>query len=153
MSDPRPGDPGRETPRRRNHLLWLGPLVAFAGGVSYFLVFARYPVLRDFPWLNLPWVLAGLALSGVALRRAWTRQATYRGKALGPVGLGFSALLAFLFVFYVFGVSSWLPEPTPTATGLVEAPGFRLLDHRGQPVSLEDYRGRKVVLTFYRGFW
>jgi len=137
----------------RNHLLWLGPLVTLAGGISYFLVFARYAALRDFPWLNLPLVLAGLALSGVGLWRAWSPRTSYRGKLLGPAALAFSALVSFFFVFYVFAISFWLPDPTSTATELVEAPGFRLLDQAGRTVSLDDYRGRKVVLTFYRGFW
>ena len=49
----------------RNHALWLGPLISVAGTVSYFQFFARFPALRDFPWINLPLVVIGFS-SGIA---------------------------------------------------------------------------------------
>jgi hypothetical protein len=143
----------QSTPVLKNHALWIGPLVTFAGAVSYFTFFARFPVLRDFPWVNLPAVLLGLGLSALGLTRAYKRASSYRGKILGPIGLVVSGLLSSVFVFYIFGLSFWLPEPTEVATGLRVAPGFSLVDHEGRSVRLEDYRGTKIVLTFYRGFW
>jgi len=139
--------------RRRNHALWIGPLITFLGGVSYFMVFARFPTLRDFPWVNLPLVLIGLGLSTIGLWRAYARKAPYRGKILGPVSFALSALICAGLVFYVFGMSYWLPATTRLTQGLDNAPKFSLVDHAGTMVSLDDYRGRKVVLTFYRGFW
>jgi hypothetical protein len=139
--------------RRRNHALWIGPLVALAGGISYFLVFVRYPALRDFPWVNLPWVLIGLAVSVIGVWRAYARETPYRGKLVGPISFGVSALVSVAFIFYVFGFSYWLPGPTATTLRLTDAPEFTLVDHAQRPVRLADYRGRKVVLTFYRGFW
>ncbi len=59
-------------PQRRNHLLWIGPAVVFTGFVSYYKVFAFYPDLRDFPWVNLPWVLIGVALTVLGARRAFS---------------------------------------------------------------------------------
>ena len=53
---------------RRNHAAWIGPLVVFTGAVSYFLVFVRFPTVRDVPWVNLPWVAIGLVISFVGLR-------------------------------------------------------------------------------------
>jgi hypothetical protein len=139
--------------RRRNHALWIGPLIVFVGGVSYFMVFATIPALRDVPWVNLPAVLIGLAISGLAMWRAFARREAYRGRVLGPLGLVFSLALSGLFCFYVFSFSYRLP---PSSAGVAEgsvAPGFTLAAHDGREVSLGELRGEKVVLVFYRGFW
>ncbi len=140
------------TSKRRNHLTWIGPLLAFAGVVSYFEVFARFPPLRDFPWVNLPLTFLGLALSGVGLRRAFRSAGVLRGKLLASVGFAFSLLLAATLVWYVFSYSYQLPS-TAKAQSLVEAPDLALASSSGETVRLSDYRGRKVVLVFYRGFW
>lgn len=136
------------TAGRRSHLVWIGPAVAFAGAVSYFLVFARWPALRDFPWVNLPWVLAGLGLS----LAGWGRSPRGRRK-LAAVGLAGSTTLATLFCGYVFFLSYLLPAPTALSESLVAAPDFTLTDAAGRPQALADLRGRKVVLVFYRGHW
>ena len=139
--------------RPRNHLLWIGPLLTLVGGLSYFMYFARFPVLRDVPWINLPLVMAGVALSLVAVGRGFSRRAVYRGKVLGSLGLVFSVLLASLFTLYIFVWSYSLPEPSELTLSLGTAPDFTLTDQHGKPVSLQGLRGRKVVLTFYRGHW
>lgn len=139
--------------RRRNHLQWIGVLVAFVGMVSYFLVFLRFPVLRDFPWLNLPLVCLGLALSCVAVWRAFFRPQEYRGKVVGSLGLVFSLLITVTFGAYIFWLSYLLPAPTEKTMGLTRAPDFALTSMTGETVRLQDFRGRKVVLVFYRGFW
>lgn len=139
--------------RKRNHLIWIGLTTAFVGFVSYFLVFARFPLLRDFPWVNLPLVVAGAALSALAVLRAWREPRVYRGKVLGVIGLALSLILALGLATYVFWLSYQLPEPTEKTLGLVEAPDFALASAAGGEVRLSDYRGRKVVLVFYRGFW
>jgi len=142
-----------ETRHPRNHLLWAGPLLTFAGAVSYFLVFTRFPVLRDFPWVNLPLVLAGMVLAFVSLRRAFDRTSPYRGKILGSVGLLFSLFVSGMFCWYVFYFSYTVPPPTAVTSSLKAAPDFDLLDQNGRHVRLSDFRGQNVVLTFYRGFW
>lgn len=144
---------GAPTGPRRNHAVWLGPVVVFVGAVSYFTWFARFPALRDFPWVNLPLVAGGLALSAWGAWRAFSRPGRFLGKALGSLGLAFSLGLGTLFVAYVFVLSYQLPGPTRTALGIERAPEFSLPDHRGRPVRLADLRGRKVVITFYRGHW
>ncbi len=141
------------TPKRRNHLTWIGPLVAFAGVVSYFEVFARFPPLRDFPWVNLPLTLLGLALSALGLWRASRAAEVYRGKVLGSLGFAFSLLLAAALVWYVFSFTYTVPPPTEATLALVDAPDFALAASTGDTVRLSDFRGRKVVLVFYRGFW
>ena len=139
--------------RHRNHLLWIGPLLTFVGLLSYFFFFARFPVLRDFPWVNLPMTLAGVALSALGLWRAFARPEVFRGKVLGSLGLLLSLFLGGLFTFYVFSLSYSLPEPSAKTMGLEEAPDFALTSMSGDTVRLSDLRGSKVVLVFYRGFW
>jgi hypothetical protein len=139
--------------RFRNHLLWLGPLVTLAGALSYFLYFARFPVLRDFPWVNLPLVLCGLALSAVGLWRAVRERARRSSRILGGIGLAVSAGVALLFNLYVFFISYAMPGTSDVTRALERAPSFRLTDQDGRSVALEDYRGRKLVVVFFRGFW
>jgi hypothetical protein len=134
----------------RNHLIWLGPLVTFVGAVSYFLVFARFAALRDFPWVNLPLVLIGAAISVAGLRFALARS---RGKILAAIGATLSIALTVLFCGYVFVLSYTLPDPSAETLALDQAPGFELQDENGDLVSLADLRGTRVILVFYRGFW
>jgi hypothetical protein len=133
------------TSNRRNHLIWIGPLISVVGFVSYFGFFARFPALRDFPWLTLPLVLAGVVVSTLAIQRG----RSWRSIA----GAVFSASCAgFLFV-YVFFLSNQLPPPDNVIALGAEAPAFSLPDQDGSLVRLADFRGRPVVLVFYRGFW
>ena len=141
------------SPRRRNHAIWLGPLVTLAGFISYFTYFIRFAELRDFPWLNLPLVLIGLAVSILGVSRAFVRAAVYRGKIVGSLGFLFSLAIALFFNAYIFYISYDLPEVSSVTTDLTIAPDFELPDHNGQTVRLADFRGRKVVLNFYRGHW
>jgi hypothetical protein len=139
--------------RARNHALWLGPLLALAGVVSYFTLFVRWPALRDFPWVNLPVALAGVGLSALAAWRAFFRSERYRGKILGSGGLVLSLGLGTLFCFYIFFFSYMLPEPQEATLVLAAAPDVALTDQDGGTVRLAELRGKKVVLTFYRGHW
>ena len=138
---------------RRNHLIWIGPLVAFAGVVSYFEVFARFPALRDVPWVNLPLVALGAVLSALGARRAFSRPREFRGKVPGALGLGLSLLLLAAFCAYIFWITYFLPPPSDVTLGLLDAPDFALSASTGETVRLSDFGGRKVVLVFYRGFW
>jgi hypothetical protein len=133
------------TPRRRNHLIWIGSLVAIFGLVSYFVVFARYPALRDTAWLNLLLVLAGLTLSVVAIRR--------RLSFLSVAGALLSLVCAVLLAGYVFVLSEQLPGTAGVVAVGAPAPDFSLTDQSGATVSLSDFSGRPLVLVFYRGFW
>ncbi len=134
-----------KTPGGRNHLIWIGALISVVGLVSYFGFFARYPALRDFPWLNLPLVLTGVAISILAIRRRWS--------FLSIIGAVFSAACAGLLIAYVFVLSNQLPPPDSVVAVGAEAPAFSLPDQDGSVVRLADYRGQPVVLVFYRGFW
>ena len=137
----------------RNHLLWFAPLLTFSAGISYFTVFARYPVLRDFPWLNLPLVLVGFLLSVLAFVRTFSRRSRINRKLIAATGLLFSFAIASLFCAYIFYLSYQLPAPAETTLSIETAPGITLIDHTGREVSLSQYQGRKLILTFYRGHW
>jgi hypothetical protein len=138
---------------RRNHALWIGPLLALTGTISYFTVFVRWPALRDVPWVNLPLAALGAIVTLVGARQAFRRGAGRGGRALAAVSLVLGVLPAGMFAAYVFVLSSLLPEPSAATLALAEAPEFALPDHRGDIVRLSELRGRKVVLTFYRGHW
>lgn len=137
----------------RNHLIWLGPFLTFAGAVSYFVFFSMYPVVRDFPWINLPIVLSGVVVSGVGAWRSILRTTGFWRRFLGVIGCAFSGAVACLFCAYIFYISYQLPEATSVSLNLSEPSEFSLVDHNGRHVRLTDYRGRKLVLSFYRGHW
>jgi hypothetical protein len=141
------------TVRRRNHWIWIGLALTLGGAITYFTWFARFPALRDVPWVNLPLVLIGVLLSGAAVWRAFARPHVFRGKILGSIGLSLSLLVGALFCAYIFFLSYRMPAPTAVTLGLSEVGDFRLLDQDGRVFHLSDLRGRKVVLTFYRGHW
>ena len=139
--------------RRRNHAIWLGPLIVFIGAVSYFTFFTQFPVLRDFPWINLPIVMVGCGVSFIAIKRAFGRSEVYRGKVMGSLSMLFSGLLTALFVGYIGYLSYQLPELTKITQGLSVSPEFVLNDQNGEEVSLSDFQGKKLIVTFYRGHW
>ncbi len=144
----------RSNGRGLNLAVWLGPLVVFAGAVSYFTFFARFPLLRDFPWVNLPVVVLGLGLSVYGVRRAYAD--VTRGllaRALAGTAFLLSLVLTLLFAAYVFFLSYKLPEADGVLQVAQAAPDFTLLDQQGQTIQLLDLRGKKVVLAFYRGHW
>jgi hypothetical protein len=135
------------------HAVWAGMVITLAGGLSYFLHFAQYPDLRDFPLLNLPLVLLGLILAAAGCWQVFRQRGGALGKTLATAGLLLTLGFAGLFSFYVFFFSYQLPEAASAPATQAMAPDFTLLDPKGQPVSLADFRGKKVVLVFYRGHW
>jgi hypothetical protein len=142
-----------EWPQATGHFLWLGPLLVLVGSISYFLAFARFPGLRDFPWVNLPVVVAGLAMSAWGMRRAFDPLRSRAVKILGLAGFGLSLLLALLFGAYIFYLSYQLPGISDAPQVLTVAPDFALPDPSESMVRLSDLRGQKVVVVFYRGHW
>lgn len=139
--------------RRRNHAVWLGPVIVFAGAVSYFLYFARFADLRDFPWINLPIIGLGFLISAVGLARARVGSAKTIGRVSAWLGLIFSIAISGLFCFYIFDLSYQLPKATELSVKLSQSPEVALRDPDGKLVRLSDFRGRKLIITFYRGHW
>jgi hypothetical protein len=141
----------RDATPRLNHWLWSGPLVALAGFVSYFVVFAAWAATRDVPWVNLPLVLLGAGMS------VWgARLAVKRGGwriAVGGLAALFSVGLAGLLAFYCFILSYQMPAPTAASDTGAELPALTLPAHDGTAVVLREAAKEKLVLAFFRGAW
>lgn len=135
----------------KKHAFWLAPILGLFGFLSYFLLFASFPILRDVPVLNLGIVLLAFILSVLGLLSV--RGASWKRKLLHGAGLLFSLGSAAMLFLYVFGISNQIPKPTDQTIALKAAPEFSLPDANGETVSLSSYRGKKVILSFYRGFW
>ncbi len=133
------------TTSRTNHLVWIGAIVSVGALISYFVFFARFPLLRDTPWVNLPAVVLGLGLSIFAVVR--------RRSIWSIAGLVLSGACVALLFGYVYGLSSQLPDVEGVVSVGDVAPTLELANHDGQLVRLEDFGETQVVLVFYRGFW
>jgi hypothetical protein len=131
--------------KRRNHAVWIGAVISLFGLISYFTFFARFPALRDEPWLNLTLTMVGVAVSAWAL---WLRRSVW---SIG--GLVLSAACVALLAAYVFVLSYGLPGTERVVQVGQPAPAFALPDQEGRTISLDQYRGSSLVLVFYRGFW
>ena len=131
--------------KKRNHAVWIGPLVALIGLVTYFTVAVRFPDLRDSAIVNLVLVIGGTAIAGWGLlrRRNWKSW----------IGFGAAALFASLLFAYVFVLSSQLPSADNAVAVGSAAPPLELPDQTGRMVSLGAFKGERVVVIFYRGFW
>jgi hypothetical protein len=138
-----------------NGYVWVGFAITLLAPLSYFLVFLRFPVTRDVPWVNLLlFVVAGWFL-GIGLKRAFGEPERYRGKVSGVV-LGTLSLLLFgLFCYFTFSLSKDLPASSDAPRAGQQAPGFKLADANGKLVSLSEMlKGRRAaLLIFYRGYW
>ena len=66
--------------RKWNLPIVFGFLVTMGAFVSYYTIFVKFPVTRDFPWLNLMMFAGGLGLLGAGLKRAFRDPGRFRGK-------------------------------------------------------------------------
>lgn len=155
------------TKLRWNWPVWLGFLLSVVAFLSYFLVFARFPITRNVPWANF--LLFGLSavFLWAGVRRAFGAAPPARGKIA-------SAILAFLgvsilgvFCLVIFHVTKQLPASAGAPKIGQKAPEFLLRDtHRSwvglstllsfpldpsNPSARSSPKG--VLLVFYRGYW
>jgi hypothetical protein len=146
--------------RNWNWPLGAGFIVVLAGFLTY-TFFVRFPLTRDFPWVNFLLFAAGGILLAAGLRRAFRQPEIYRGKVFGPV-LSVLGLCVFgLFVFIVFYELRQLPSSTGAPRVGQKAPDFTLPDQDNRPVALADLissapgtaKPGGALLIFYRGFW
>jgi hypothetical protein len=141
--------------RSWNGWVWGGFGAALLAALSYVPVLARFPLTRDFPWVNLLLFLAAGWLLGKGLRRAFRQPEKYRGKVIGTVFSVVSLALFGLFSWGVFVVARALPPAQAALRVGQRAPDFTLSDTDGRPVTLTQLRQgkRAVLLIFYRGYW
>lgn len=150
-------------PRRFNWPIWVAFLLSLIAFMSYFFVFVRFPVTRDFPWANL--VLFGIAIVFllVGVRRAFAADRLHpaRAKIGGSILAVLSVAIAGFFIIVVFVVARNLPASHGAPQIGAKAPEFSLPDINNKPVALTDLivspingkAPRGVVLFFYRGYW
>ena len=132
---------------------WVGGIVSVGGLISYFLYFARFPDLRDTPWLNTSIIVLGMIISLYGLKVLYSNGRAFFSTLLTalPFILGIASLGLLLWYSYILSATM----PTPKSPPLVgtKAPIFSLPDQNGKELKLSDLLGKRVVLVFYRGFW
>jgi len=149
--------------RRGNSHIWVGFLLSILGVLSYFLVFARYPVTRDTPWANFLILAAGIGFMISGLRRAYGQSRQYRGKIAGPILALLSLFAVGSFCFLIFYATRQMPKAAGAPPVGQKAPEFVLTDSNNKEVSLASLMTtpmpnsatppKGVFLVFYRGYW
>jgi len=149
--------------RRWNWYLWAGSLLCLVAFASYFLLFSRFPVTRDVPWVNFLLFGTGVAFLFVGLKRAFGQPQQYRGKIAGPILGTLSLLIVGVFSFAVFYQTRQLPASTGAPRVGQKAPEFVLPDNNNNPLTLSSLlssasadtqaRPKGVLLVFYQGYW
>lgn len=133
--------------------LFLGLVLSLGGFLSYFLYFARFPALRDFPWVNLPLVIVGLIFALSGTYGIFKDGRGYLLKAAGLGGTVLSVACLGVFSWYVFVMSSTMPTVGVIPDVGNIAPPIALADQGGKLFTLESFKGKQVVVAFYRGYW
>ena len=151
------------TARRFNWPLWTGFLLMLIAFFSYFAVFVRFPVTRDFPWANLLLFVLAAILVGLGIRRGFARDRPHptRSKIVTSIVavLGALVIASFVFVFFIGG--RMLPASKGAPQVGQKVPEFTLSDANGKQVSLNELLStpidgkapKGVLLVFYRGYW
>lgn len=147
--------------RSFNWPVWAGLLLSVVAFISYFFVFVRFPVTRDFPWVNLLLFAGAAWLLVVGVRRAFAPERRLGAKVGGLVAATLSVAIFGFFVFSTFVMAKWMPNAQSAPEVGRKAPEFSLSDTDGRPVSLSELRStplngktpKGVLLVFYRGYW
>jgi hypothetical protein len=151
-----PADGGGKVDMKRswNCSLWIGFLFVLAGFFSY-TFFARFPITRDFPWVNLVLFCVGGVWLVMGLFRAFGKPGAYRGKIFGWILAVLGALMAGFFCYVFFYQLRQVPPSTGAPRVGEKAPEFTLPDQNDKQVGLGNLSSgsKAVLLIFYRGFW
>jgi len=147
--------------QKLNWPIWTGVLLSLVAGLSYPLVFVRWPITREVPWVNLILFAIALVLLFFGLRRAFKPDKRIISRIFSSLAavFGVALLAGLLFVVYVMG--SWLPASSAAPRVGQKAPDFTLNDLNDKPVTLsqlltEPFNNQPpkgVLLIFYRGYW
>jgi hypothetical protein len=147
--------------KRINWPIWVGFVLSLVAGVSYEFVFMRWPITRDFPWVNLVLFAIAMVLLFLGVRRAFKPDKSIVPKIFSSLAavLGLFFLGSFLFAVFVFG--RWLPASGAAPQVGQRAPEFTLTDSNNKPVTLaqlltepvNNKPPKGVLLIFYRGYW
>jgi hypothetical protein len=144
-----------------NWQIWAGFLLSIVAGLSYSLVFMRWPITRDFPWVNLILFAVAMVLLFLGLRRAFKPDKRIVSKIFSSLAAALGVLMLALLLFSVFVYGRWLPASAAAPQVGQKAPDFTLTDANNKPVALaqlltEPVNNRPpkgVLLIFYRGYW
>jgi hypothetical protein len=147
--------------QKLNWPIWTGVLLSLVAGLSYPLVFVRWPITREVPWVNLILFAIALVLLFFGLRRAFKPDKRIISRIFSSLAavFGVALLAGLLFVVYVMG--SWLPASSAAPRVGQKAPDFTLNDLNDKPVTLSqllteplnNQPPKGVLLIFYRGYW
>jgi len=144
-----------------NWQLWAGFVLTLFSFLSYPFLFIDYPILRDFPWLNLILFAAALVLLIIGLRRAFQPARKPISKVSAVVVATLGVLIMAFFVFIAFIEARRLPASANAPQVGQKAPAFTVTDINNKPVALADLLAQPinnkpakgVLLIFYRGYW
>jgi hypothetical protein len=151
--------------KKFNWQIWAAFLLSLFAFLSYPLLFVRFPVTRDFPWVNLLFFAVAVALMLFGLRRAFASDRAHplRSRIAGGVLATLSVVVLGFFVFTVFIWARLMPASHGAPQVGQQAPDFTLADTTGKRVSLSELLSpptkegsvlpRGVLLIFYRGYW
>lgn len=118
-----------------NWPIWVAPVIGLATFLSYLLVFLRWPMTRDVPWVNVLLAILTCVLVGLGLRRAFSRGRGVFSKVVAIPLAGVS-----LFGVWSFVTAVLMPQPLPASTRAPQVgqpvPTFTLLDTENRPVTL-----------------
>ena len=144
-----------------NWQLWAGFVLTVFSFLSYPFLFIDYPLLRDFPWLNLLLFALALGLLILGLRRAFRpdRKAISKVSAVVVATLGVLVMIFFMFIAFI--EARRLPASAGAPKVGQKAPDFTLADVNNKPVALAELlsqpinnkAAKGVLLIFYRGYW
>ena len=149
----------------RNWAVWLGFVFSIVAFGSYFVVFARFPVTRNVPWVNLLLFGFSAAFVWAGLRRVLKAEKSY-GKVTSWILALLSVSIFGAFCFVIFHATRQLPAARGAPKIGQRAWGFVLRDTNGNLVSLSNLLSvplsssngsrnapKGVLLIFYRGYW
>lgn len=149
--------------QRFNWPIWGALLLSLIAFLSYPVLLVRFPVTRDFPWVNLVLFafVAILLFSGIRRAFAPDRPRPRWSRIAGVVVAALTIAVFGLFIFSAFIGARYLPASQNAPHVGQKAPDFMLTDTKGNSVSLSELISsptngkapKGVLLIFYRGYW